>query len=192
MSGINQSEVASLLRDILQQQTAMLQLQRALVEQLLDVPAEEQPVLTEPPVTSPANVPVPPDRLAPADDAPRENTDPSPARGARYYQPRSAPVTESIPPEDVELMRRLQEMRDASDLILQFGPQKGSTLAQVAISNPEYIRELMMRAKRPEVRAAAGRLVEALDAAAEHKRQTTRTPARRGGHIATRVQPVQR
>ena len=76
-------------------------------------------------------------------------------------------------------MRRLQEMRDASDLILQFGPYKGSTLAQVAMSNPEYIRQLMRGAQRPEVRAAAGRLVQALDAAAEHKPKT-RNSARRG------------
>ncbi len=76
-------------------------------------------------------------------------------------------------------MRRLQEMRESSDLILQFGPYKGSTLAQVAISNPEYIRQLMRSAQRPEVRAATGRLVQALDAAAEH-RPKPRGSARRG------------
>jgi hypothetical protein len=76
-------------------------------------------------------------------------------------------------------MRRLQEMRGSSNLILQFGPYKGSTLAQVALSNPEYIRQLMRRAQRPEVRAAAGRLVQALDAAAEHKPKT-RSSGRRG------------
>jgi hypothetical protein len=85
----------------------------------------------------------------------------------------------TVAPEELELLRRLQEMRDASDLILQFGPHRGSTLAQVAISNPEYIRELMTHARRPEVRAAAGRLVQALDAAAEH-RPKSRGPARRG------------
>jgi hypothetical protein len=93
----------------------------------------------------------------------------NPARGARYYQSRSSPAARSIAAEELELLRRLQEMRESSDLILQFGPHKGSTLAQVAMSNPEYIRELMTKAQRPEVRAAAGRLVQALDAAAEHK-----------------------
>ncbi|MBV9546591.1 MAG: hypothetical protein JOY61_19650 [Chloroflexi bacterium] len=77
------------------------------------------------------------------------------------------------------MMRRLQEMRDASDLILQFGPHKGSTLAQVAMADPDYIRQLMRGAQRPEVRAAASRLVRALDAAAEHKPKT-RSSARRG------------
>jgi hypothetical protein len=77
-------------------------------------------------------------------------------------------------------MRQLQEMRDAGDLILQFGPYKGTTLAQVAMNHPDYIRQLVTRAQRPEVRAAAGRLVEALDAAAEHKHRMTRSTARRG------------
>ena len=102
------------------------------------------------------------------------------ARGARYYQPRPSPAAKTVKPEDLELMRRLHEMRDASDLILQFGPYKGTTLAQVAMSHPEYVRQLMTRAQRPEVRAAAGRLVEALDAAAEHKRKTGRGASRRG------------
>jgi len=32
-------------------------------------------------------------------------------------------------------MRRLREMSDASSLILQFGPYKGATLAEVAMNN---------------------------------------------------------
>ncbi len=39
--------------------------------------------------------------------------------------------------QDLELMRRLHEMSDARSLILQFGPHKGATLAQVAMNNPE-------------------------------------------------------
>jgi hypothetical protein len=83
-------------------------------------------------------------------------------------------------PEELELMRRLHEMREASDLILQFGPYKGSTLAMVAMHHPEYIRQLVTRAQRPDVRAAAGRLVDALDAAAEHRPRTSHGAARRG------------
>jgi hypothetical protein len=37
------------------------------------------------------------------------------------------------------------------------------------MSTPECIRQLLTRAQLPEVRAAAGRLVRALDAAGEHK-----------------------
>ena len=76
-------------------------------------------------------------------------------------------------------MRRLNEMPEASGLILQFGPHKGDTLAQVAMHDPDYVRQLVVRAQRPEVRAAAGRLVDAIDAAAEHKRRPTRTTGRR-------------
>jgi hypothetical protein len=70
-------------------------------------------------------------------------------------------------------------MRDASGLILQFGPHKGETMGQVAVSDPDYIRQLIFRAQRPEVRAAACRIVEALDAAAEHKRRSSRSSGRR-------------
>ena len=76
-------------------------------------------------------------------------------------------------------MRRLREMSDASSLILQFGPYKGATLAEVTMNNPEYVRQLVNRAQRPEVRAAASRLVSALEAAAEHKPRV-RTAGRRG------------
>jgi hypothetical protein len=70
-------------------------------------------------------------------------------------------------------------MGDASGLILNFGPYKGDTLAQVAMHDPDYVRQLVMRAQRPEVRAAAGRLVEAIDAAAEHKKRASRSSSRR-------------
>jgi hypothetical protein len=98
---------------------------------------------------------------------------------ARYYQSRPVPALAPVQPQDLELMRRLHEMRDASDLILQFGPHKGNTLAQVAMHDPDYVRQLVVRAQRPEVRAAAGRLVEALDAAAAHKPRAGRGAERR-------------
>jgi hypothetical protein len=69
-------------------------------------------------------------------------------------------------------------MWDASGLILEFGPHKGETIGQVAVSDPDYIRQLIFRAQRPEVRAAACRVVEALNAAAEHKRRTSRSSGR--------------
>jgi hypothetical protein len=101
------------------------------------------------------------------------------AYAARYYRARAAPTHAPVQPQDLELMRRLREMPEASGLILQFGPHKGNTLAQVAIHDPDYVRQLVVRAQRPEVRAAAGRLVEAIDAAAEHTRRTTRASSRR-------------
>jgi hypothetical protein len=74
-------------------------------------------------------------------------------------------------------------MRDASTLILQFGPCKGETLAHVAMSNPDYLGQLVTRAQRPEVRAAAGRLVEALEAASAYERHAARGTSRRT-HLA--------
>ena len=84
-----------------------------------------------------------------------------------------------VQPQDLELMRRLHDMPEASGLILQFGPHKGNTLVQVAMHDPDYVRQLVVRAQRPDVRAAAGRLVEAIEAAAEQKRRTTRPSSRR-------------
>lgn len=159
------SDVAALLRDILQQQTAMLQvqaesvrLQRVLVERLLGIsgplPGELEPrsiastssaskVAAGPSTVSPPRLaPVPTTSLAASEPAPNkatvgESSEPTPvdaeshlpfapapvqqnpAHGARYYQPRPSPTARSITPEELELMRRLQEMRDASDLILR-------------------------------------------------------------------------
>jgi hypothetical protein len=213
---INQPDLATLLRDLVQQQTAMLQvqaesvrLQRVLVERLLGVsgssatvaesgaitpPTSTGNVASElPPASAPSATPVPTTPFAASEPPPSETlfeqtpapppektdlpfapapVEQNPARGARYYQSRPSPAARNIAPEELELLRRLQEMRESSDLILQFGPHKGSTLAQVAMSNPDYIRQLMRGAQRAEVRAAAGRLVQALDAAAEHKPKT--------------------
>jgi len=220
----SQSELTALLRDILHQQTAMLQvqaesvrLQRVVVERLLGVstqpagpagggssgpsPAINRAAVSSEPPDAPVPAPPPSPPPAPADTQAEPASEKAPelsppvesavdlsfapapaeqnaARAARYYQPRALPATTRIAPDELELLRRLQEMRDASELILQFGPHIGSTLAQVAISNPEYIRELMTRAQRPEVRAAAGRLVQALDAAAEHTPKPRSAPRR--------------
>jgi hypothetical protein len=101
------------------------------------------------------------------------------SRTSRYYQARPSQGAPSVRPEELELMRRLQAIRESSSLILQFGPFKRSTLAQVAIHHPEYVRQLVLSAQRPEVRAAAARLVAALDAAAERQRRPSR-PGRHG------------
>jgi hypothetical protein len=215
MSDASHADVTAVLREFLQQQTAMLQvqaeslrLQRVLVERLLGGQGSAQAIgasaASTPLVAPEATVALAETELTeapPTEQVSAENTIDAPplqtttelptgmpppadqsatGRGARYYQLRPSPTAKVIAPEEVELMRRLQEMRDAGDLILQFGPHKGSTLSQVAMHHPDYIRQLVTRAQRPEVRAAAGRLVEALDAAAEHKRRPTRTAARRG------------
>jgi hypothetical protein len=98
---------------------------------------------------------------------------------ARYYRAPPSATFAPVQPQDLELLRRLREIPEASGLILQFGPHKDDKLGQVAVSNPEYIRQLVIRAQRPEVRAAAARLIEAIDAAAEHKRRASRSSSRR-------------
>jgi len=181
MTDSARDEVAALLQAMLQQQTAMLQLQRVLVERLLGATKDTPRVAPTRGLAAAAVSSTLPDPGATAaSESPASLGDQNVARGARYYQPRSSPAANMVKPEELELMWRLQEMRDAGDLILQFGPYMGTTLAQVALNHPEYVRELVTRAHRPEVRAAAGRLVEALDAAAEHKRKTTRGTTRRG------------
>jgi hypothetical protein len=224
-------DVAGLLANLLQQQTALLlahsesiRLQRLLVEQLLgtssvaDVAgAAPQPVPWEPRVAINASPtvsapPAPPVAAQPVPSVPPESSTPlasepvsepplapatepagstprpagsevglgeNAAYAARYYRARAAPILVPVQPQDLELMRRLHEMGDASGLILNFGPHKGDTLAQVAMHDPDYVRQLVNRAQRPEVRAAAGRLVEAIDAAAEHKKRASRLSSRR-------------
>ncbi len=195
--------MTDVLQAMVQQQALMLQvqaeslrLQRTILEQLLGARAGEGPIAAadfpSPPILPTINIAAPIEPIgsptAPETMPVEAQSEPAPAlekqssrRAARYYEQRAAPTVKIVEdPADLELMRRLQEMRDAGDLILQFGPYKSMTLAQVAIHHPEYIRELMTRAQRPEVRAAAGRLVEALDAAAEHTRRIPRGAARRG------------
>lgn len=115
----------------------------------------------------------------PRHTAPAQLVADSASRSARYYQVRQTPAPKPVQPQDLELMRQLHSIGEANSLILNFGPHKGSVLAQVAISDPDYIRQLMTRAQRPEVRAAASRLVSALDAAAAHKPRPTRVAGRR-------------
>jgi len=77
------------------------------------------------------------------------------AYAARYYRARGAASPAPAQPQDLELMRRLHEMPEASGLFLQFGPHKGNTVALVAMHDPDYVRQLVVRAPGPEVRAAA-------------------------------------
>jgi hypothetical protein len=167
VTDISQPDLATLLRDLVQQQTAMLQvqaesvrLQRVLVERLLGVsgspgvaadpgaiapPTSTGIVVSElPPASAPSATPVPTTPFAASEPPPSEAlfeqtpapppektesdlpfapapVEQNPARGARYYQPRPSPAARTIAPEELELLRRLQEMRESSDLILQFG-----------------------------------------------------------------------
>ena len=120
------------------------------------------------------------ERPAEADDSAMSATAHVANRAARYYQPSAGPATVPVRPHDLAVMRRLHELGDVGALILQFGPFKGSTLAQIAMRQPDYLRQLAARAQRPEVRAAAARVAEALQDVPDEKRSGNRRPARRG------------
>ena len=180
-----EADLAAVLRDLVAQQTALLhvhaesvRLQRVLAEHLLLQPSVA-PSVAPPAATQDERAVCERD---PPPPPPAEASAPA-SRGARYYHA-PAPPASAAPPvraEDLELLRRLQQLRECSGLILQFGPHRGTSLAQVALHHPDYVRQLVTEARRPEVRAAAGRLVEALEAAA---------PGPRPAGARTRVGPT--
>jgi hypothetical protein len=101
-------------------------------------------------------------------------------RAARYYQPSVRTASLPLRPHDLAVMRKLHELGDVGALILQFGPYKGSTLAQIAMRQPDYLRQLAARAQRPEVRAAAARVADAMQEVGDVKRGGNRRTARPG------------
>lgn len=87
------------------------------------------------------------------------------SRGSRYYQSRARSERPSARPtslRDLDVLRSIQASGDVANLILTFGPHAGETPGQVARTDPDYLRRLALSAQRPDVRAAAARLVDAL------------------------------
>jgi hypothetical protein len=84
---------------------------------------------------------------------------------ARYYRARPAPTCTGY-------------KRWATRVIdLNFGPHKGLYAGPGGHAR-SGLRAPVDRAQRPEVRACASRLVEAIDAAAEHKKRSSRSSSR--------------
>jgi hypothetical protein len=101
-------------------------------------------------------------------NAPGEQTVPPISRGDRYYQARHSagpPSVRSLSLDGLDVLRRIQAAGELAHLVLTFGPHAGETLGQVAQSDADYLRRLATTAQRPDVRAAAARLVEALPSA---------------------------
>jgi hypothetical protein len=86
------------------------------------------------------------------------------ARGERYYKPLPAAQPKRITAEGLQLLRAIHAAGSTAELILAFGPHAGETLAQVAMADPDYLRKLATTAQRPDVRAAAARMIGALSA----------------------------
>jgi hypothetical protein len=85
-------------------------------------------------------------------------------RASRYFQTHPARPARIVSLHELSILRRLADAGDAARLILQFGPHRGETLGQVAQADPAYVRELALKAQRPNVRAAALQLVGVLEA----------------------------
>jgi hypothetical protein len=107
--------------------------------------------------------PHPPSQLAPPRDAASVTPGTKRARGSRYFQPHPTRPAKMVTQHDLVLMRGLVDVGAAGRLVLQFGPHRGATLGQVARMDPTYVRSLALKAQRPNVRAAALRLVSVLE-----------------------------
>jgi hypothetical protein len=103
-------------------------------------------------------------------------------RGERYYHAR--PATEAASSRQVSLegldtLRRIQAVGELAQLLLTFGPHAGETLGQVALTDPDYLRRLATSAQRPDVRAAAARVMQALPTSSPpHTNQKSSRPRR--------------
>jgi hypothetical protein len=190
-------ELHGLVRALVEQQTALLQahaesmrLQRALVERLLEsVPAPAMLASVPAPVVAvgeavpevASSPPVARESL-PAVEVVARDAPPSPApvvRSDRYYQPAQSPPSRRASPEKLDVLRRVQAVGEVARLIVTFGPHTGETLGQVAQSDPDYLRQLAVSAQRPDVRAAAARVVDALPTDLPHARRAP-SNSRRG------------
>jgi hypothetical protein len=100
----------------------------------------------------------------------------SATRAARYYRAHPSRPVAQRGRHDLDTLKQLHDAGDAARLVLQFGPYKGATLAQVAQRDPAYLRQLALKAQRPAVRVAAAQLLVVLEAAEpKGRRRPSRT-----------------
>jgi hypothetical protein len=89
---------------------------------------------------------------------------------------RTPPAAEAAAPR-LATLHRLAPAGEGGTLVLNFGAHKGETLAEIARSDPEYLRWLAAKAHRSEVRVAARRLLVLL--AQGNRRPHAAAPGRR-------------
>jgi hypothetical protein len=94
-------------------------------------------------------------------------------RASRYFESRPARSAKIVTTRELALLRGLADLGDAGRLVLQFGPHRGATPGQMVRDDPAYVRHLASQGRRPNVRAAALRLVSLLESveAGSAKRQ---------------------
>jgi hypothetical protein len=91
-------------------------------------------------------------------------------RASRYFNTHPTRPAKVVTRHDLALLRGFADIGAAGRFVLQFGPHRGATLVQIARSDPAYIRSLATNAQRPNVRAAALRLVDVLEDAEDAKK----------------------
>ncbi|MBV9328949.1 MAG: hypothetical protein JO352_35015 [Chloroflexi bacterium] len=109
--------------------------------------------------------------------APRSPVSPR-SRSDRYYQAHTRQTEQPTPRPtslaSLDVLRRIQATGEVAHLVLTFGPHAGEPLGQVVQIDPDYLRELARTAQRPDVRAAAARLIDALPSPPPpHSRRTS-------------------
>jgi hypothetical protein len=95
--------------------------------------------------------------------------------GGYLNRPTSAPAKQ-VTNQELYRLSGLRDVGDVAQLVLQFGEYRGATMFQVAQSDPVYLRSLALTAQQPQVRAAATKLVRALEASEQSsvRRHSTR------------------
>jgi hypothetical protein len=182
------TDLAALLRALAGQNEALLaahaeslRLQRLVLERLLEpAPAAAPPARPAAPsavapsgiapAAPPADTAPPPATATPpigspepAREPPPEASDPGPVSTARprlrVVPPAANPDSSEPPERRLAALHRLAPAGEAGLLVLTFGAHKGETLADVARSDPDYLRWLAAKAHRGDVRAAARKLL---------------------------------
>ena len=195
MSELN---AAALLEKLIEQNAELLRahqegmrLQRLLVEHLVgaraaDAPAAAPASADRPTGAAPgpevAPVAVPAMRsssepLPPTDDDAPPEQPPDQEPSSESTRPR--PMLRVVPPPrrttlpsrpTLAALHRLAHIGEEGQIVLNFGPHHGRTLAAVAAADPGYLMTLAARAQRPDVRVAARRVASVLNNRGHHER----------------------
>ena len=180
-------DVDELLKTLLQQQTAFLQvhaesvrLQHALIARVLEAitlsSLPSSPVVDSRSVETVSEAP----RTVEDEPAPTggsrdttERVDPveppvlrvvggTASRATRYYQERPRTSTSLVTRQQIDALKQVQDTGPAGRTVLQFGQYKGQTLGAIALADPDYVRWLSLKAQRPQVREAARQVLASL------------------------------
>jgi hypothetical protein len=83
-------------------------------------------------------------------------------RATRYYQEQPRTLTRAVTRQQIDGLKQVQDTGPAGGTVLQFGQYKGQTLGAIALTDPDYVRWLSLKAQRPQVREAARQVLASL------------------------------